>query len=329
MAQTNLVLGAAKPWKPSRADHKRAIEIVKNQIASIERERRKVRIQIAEANRRIAAAGAKEVERLGINTARIESVYKAEAARAEAEMKKYRRMKVQRPSISRHFGTGKFRNFAPNNGISQVCTPPFPSIGTIPPTSNPPGTVAFPTTSPAGTMSYFLDTPITAPAPSNVTTGALVGCPFTPTLGSFPNIFYGSASVQMSGSLFMITRLSANGWWIFGGNAHSEGSVGWIVVQFAPNGDTQIAQQTYQDMYYLDVGPGQSNGAQINNPSFTSQTTFVTAPLCSYDIFVWLQGNIEAEGAQPLSFTSSQAAGSGSLFVESIALQWVPWTWFI
>jgi hypothetical protein len=255
---------------------------------------------------------------------RVSEVARANAEKNEALMRTYRNRKLpakfkdRKSAVLRGSPALPSRALPNFNAMHMMRTPPFDSQATQPP-ATPNGSFAFANANVDGALNFFLDTPITAPAPSNFMAGALVGILFFPTIDTVLSPFFGFASLQLSASIFMDSNLSCN----FLGNAHSEGSVGWIIQEFDAQGNfTQLIQEIWTEQYYLDVNFGQTNSALVNNAAFGSATTFVTNPVHFYQIWVWFWGQINAAGNQGL--WASQAAGFGQMSLESITVDWNP-----
>jgi hypothetical protein len=315
-------------WEPPTISVKKGAEALQKYLMAESKKRREVHARVAVGNRKMAEAIAREFKSAGIDVKKIEPIGLANSIQNQDEMKKYRRRKPPTgpisPRDSPYLPAGSLRNFAPapSNSLDVTRTPPYDFQAIIPatPPPLPPDSLAFANASVSGGMNYFLDTPLQAPAPSNITTGALVGISLVPTFGPILSPFFGFASLQMSASLFMVGNASSNFPFGYG---HSEGSVGWMVLEFDENGNfTRLADSTYAEQYYIDVYSGQTNRAVIENSAFNSQTTFLTVPLHFYQVFVWFWGNIMAAGNQ--GAWGSQAAGFGEIFVQSMSWTWVP-----
>jgi hypothetical protein len=319
--------GIATPfgtWHAPKKSIAQGIEALEKHVSAVAKKRREMRVRDIAANRKVTTALGREFKKAGIDINKVGAVSLANSIRSQADMKKYRNRKppsgLNDSGLSPSLMARNVHNFAPFNTSNFVRTPPYDVIANINPSPAPSPTSAwFNNASFNGGMNYYLDTPITSPAPSNFETGAAVGITFQPTFFGMPNPLFGFASVQMSagGSLFMSAHAGSNFW----GYGHSEGSVGWLVEEFDQSGNfLRFVQATYVEQYYLDSNWGQSASAFLTPPAFTSQTNFVTFPLRSYIILVWFWGDISASGAEGL--WGSQASGYGEMAVQSISVNY-------
>jgi hypothetical protein len=317
-------------WKAPKKSMAQAMDVLSKHVSAMMKKRRETQIQTVAMNKKVTEALAKELAKAKIDINAVGAVSLANSMRNQTDMSKYRKRKPPTssgdPRLAPYLSKSNVRNFAPFNQFSIVRTRPYDISGTIRPSPNPsPTSFWFANANVNGSMSYFLDTPMTSPAPSNFDAGAAVGIAFNPMLGSIPSPFVGIAALQMSAgeSLLMSAHAGAN---IFG-YGHSEGSVGWIIEEFDEQANfTGIVESPYVEQYYLDATWGQSARAFINPPSFSSQTGFLTIPGHFYIAFVWLWGDISASGAQ--GWWASQASGFGEMVVQSISLNWSPFWWF-
>lgn len=315
----------------ARANSAANTMIIKQHINRLFAERQTSRAAVESMNRKVSTAFSEELKKVGVDFAKIDSVSSENATKLHGEIQKFKSntetlLKNHRPRLQKTLGARRLiPTPAPSNFQTIVRTPPYDIADSDiqPPNPQPPSTVAFVTSTTEGILDYFMDTPMTSPNPSNVVASAIVGIVFFPTFGSVLSPFFGIASANMTGFLAMDGRASCN----FSGTAHTEGSVGWIVAQLNADGEiVGIVDQNYLEQYYFDVNWGSSDQEQVTNTSFTEGTTFLTWPDSLYEIYVWEWGNISASGAD--GAWASQAAGAGTLIVESITVNWNPFFFF-
>lgn len=318
-------------WEVPKKSITQGTQALEKHLRAMREKRRVAQLAATAANKKFTSVLEKELKTVGINTKRVGAVCLANCHQAEAEMRKYKKRNPPKSAADPRYSSYSIdRNArplapAPFNTFSVVRVPPYDAFLTSLPNPAPgPTSFFFANADFDGSMNYFLDTPITSPSPSNFDVGAAVGIAFNPTIDTVPSPFFGLASVQMSAgnSLFMTGNASTN----FLGYSHSEGSVGWIVEEFDENNNfIGFVETTWVEQYYLDSNWGQTNRAVVSPPSFTAQTSFITVPVHSYIVLVWLWGNINAAGNQ--GWWASQAAGFGEMSVQSISLTWSPTLW--
>lgn len=313
-------------WKAPSRSITVGMEALRKNFAETMNRRRAAQVRDAAANRTVAEALEKEWTKAGFNVDSISAISRENAARYEANMKKYRNRKpprnVKDSRLASYLSEQKLRNFAPSPFSPQfsiVRTPPYDVFDLFTPSPLPTGSFFFANASFDGGMNYFLDTPFAAPAPSNFDAGGAVGITFSPPQ-PFGNAFLGITSVQMNAgsSVEMTGNVNAN----FSGISHSQGDIGWTVEEFDEGGNfLGFIEDTSADEYYLDASFGTWHESAFFAPTtFTSQTSFLTFPGNNYIILVTLWGNISASGAE--GPWASQAAGFGMMAVQSITVTW-------
>jgi hypothetical protein len=296
------------------------LDFVAKYVRARSAQRRETQERNARRNVKVATAMARSFSKAGIDTSQIDAVCLANAAEAEREMKKYRQQRKLVPPkplpLPRGLTSSNRIGAAPFNPNNFFRTPPF-DIADAWLSPVPTGSFAFANSAPSGSMNFFMVTPINAVAPGNISADAVMGIIFPPFGLAFPTL--GLISASMTGTLTMTAHAACS----FLGYGHSDGGVGWIVLELNSLGEiTRQVELLWNDKYYIDVNFGQSTSANLPTAEFSSSTSFVTLPGMNYEIYVWLEGNIQASGSQGL--WASMAAGFGSLSVSTISGSWSP-----
>jgi hypothetical protein len=311
-----------KTWEPPAKSIAAGLKALKSYLASTDTVRRQLRAAADTRNVKMSEVVAQQLADAGVNVEKIGAAGLANLAQSRREMDAYlRKARTFKPAAAKSVHAITLVPFgrAPFNALSVTRTPPFdiadasfnppdirPAFGFVNSNKN------------NGGMSYFLSSAVAVP--SDIVGTCLMGIQLIPVWGPIISPFFGFASVQMNASVSMIGSASS----AFSGYGHSEGSIGWIVMELDTNGVfTRVVEQTYAEQYYIDVTFGQNIvGPPVTNPAFSSQTSFVTNPERFYQVYVWFWGNIHASGNNPI--WGSHAAGSGSIAIESINWTWNP-----
>jgi hypothetical protein len=333
--QTTRDINAAKQSLSDamKAEH---LRLVKEHIAAYHTKRLAAKSDVFARNAKTAKLIADEFQKAGMDFKNVNAMLQKNALDLSENQRRPSQSSVAAPALTNPT-LEAYRRLGPPGGVSAPSggTAPLPApAGVIrmapydfadtqfipsDPNTAFPGSFTFADANIDGGMRFFMDTPLSAPVPSNITAGALVGILVPPALTQ--SSLFGILTATMSGT---VVQMSAHAGCNFSGAANSEGSIGRIIATVDPN--TGLIQQpvtsNYSEQYYLDVAFGQSNSFFEDTTPFSVQFSFVTDSLLWFEIYLWFWGVIQASGAQ--GPWASFASGFGQLVLESIALTFQP-----